>query len=75
MELSKRRFGHYIYGWFLWELISNFDLKINELVEIQAKEGYSACTYGFYCPKKYQRNYKNGKKEFKYTWQSSTTSD
>ena len=75
MQLSKKRTGHHRYGWLLFELITNFDLSINQIAEIQEKEGYPVDSYGFYSPKKVQRSYKSGKKEFKYTWKSSTTSD
>ena len=75
MQLIRKRTGHYRYGWYLWELITDIDLSINQIAEIQEKEGYPPNPYGLYCPKKYQRNYSNGKKEYKYTWQCSTTSD
>ena len=75
MQLTKKRSGYCRYGWYLWELITTLDLKINELAELQEKEGYTANCYGFYSPKKYQRNYESGKTEFRYKWQCSTTSD
>jgi len=56
-------------------LITNLDLKLHDIAEIQEQNGYPVNPYGLYCPKKYQRNYKNGKQEYKYTWQCSTTSD
>lgn len=67
--------GHYRYGWFIWELITDLDLKLDDIAEIQEKEGYPVNPYGLYNPQKFQRHYKNGKKEFKYTWKCSTTSD
>jgi len=75
MQLTKKHFGHYRYGWYLWELITDLDLSINEILEVQEREHYSVDCYWFYCPRKFKRTYNNGRVEFKYKWQSSTTSD
>lgn len=75
MQISRKHTGHYRYGWYLWELITDLDLKLDDIAEIQSKEGYPPNPYGLYSPKKIQRSYKSGKKEFKYTWKCSTTSD
>jgi len=73
--LVAEQLGHYRYGWYLWELITDLDLKLDDIAEIQSKEGYPPNPYGLYSPKKIQRSFKSGKVEFKYTWKSSTTSD
>ena len=75
MQLTKKHTGHYRYGWYLWELVSDIDLKIDDIAGIQTKEGYPPNPYGLYSPRKFERKYKNGKIEFKYTWKCSTTSD
>jgi len=72
---TKKHTGHYRYGWYLWELITDLDLKIDDIAEIQEQNGYPLNPYGLYNPKKLQRTYKSGKTEYKYTWKSSTTSD
>lgn len=75
MQLTKRLTGNYRHGWLLWQLITELDLNINQIAEIQEKEGFPPNPYGLYSPKKYQRKYSSGRNEFKYTWKSSTTSD
>ena len=75
MQLNRQRTGHYRYGWYLWELITEKNLTVDGIANIQEKEGYPVNPYGLYSPKKYQRKYKSGKTEFKYTWKCSTSSD
>lgn len=75
MQITKQRAGLHRSGWYLWEIITNLDLKIDDIAEIQEKQGFPPNPYGFYSPKKIQRTYKSGKTEFKYTWKCSTISD
>ena len=75
LKRNKKHTGHYKFGWYLWELITEKNLTIDRLADIQEKEGYPLNPYGFYSPKKYQRTYKSGKKEYRYTWKTATSSD
>jgi len=72
---TKKHIGHYRYGWYLWELITNLDLNLNQIAEIQEQNGYPLNPYGFYTPKKFKRTYKSGKTKYRYTWQCATSSD
>lgn len=73
--LKRRQTTHFRNGWYVWELVTDMDLTVDMLADIQTKQGYPVNPYGLYSPKKYQRAYRSGKKEFKYTWQCATSSD
>ena len=34
MQLTKKHAGQYRYGWYLWELITNLDLKLDDIAKI-----------------------------------------
>ena len=75
MTLTKTRINNRGYGIYKWELITDKILTIDELLEAQEKEGYAYAGYSFHNPKKFQRNYKSGKTEFKYIWECYVSCD
>ncbi len=52
MQLTKKNTGHYRYGWYLWELVTDLDLNINQIAEIQEQNGYPINPFGLYSAKK-----------------------
>jgi len=70
INIRRRRYANYE-----WQLITDKVLSLDELVELQSKQGYPANAYGFYSARKYERRYKSGKVEYKYNWECSCSSD
>lgn len=75
LKPTRSHTGHYKYGWYVWELVTELDLTVDDLAEIQANQGYPANPYGLYDAKKIQRTYRSGKTEFKYMWKCATSCD
>ncbi|NLF82370.1 MAG: hypothetical protein GX568_00095 [Candidatus Gastranaerophilales bacterium] len=73
--LKRLQTTHFRHGWYVWELVTDMDLTVDMLADIQAKQGYPVNPYGLYSPQKFARTYKNGKTEYKYTWKCATNSD
>lgn len=63
------------YANYKWELITDKVLELNELIELQSKQGYPANAYGFYSARKFERRYRSGRTEYKYNWECSCSSD